>query len=155
MRLLAQPLTAAAFAPFGELLEAPGEGRAHFNAALANLRPGVPPDLSIVVKEPDALPFASAVMERHPSSSQSFLPMDAARWLVVVAPDAADGGPDMTAARAFLAGPTQGVTYAARVWHHPFTVFDRPQRFGIFMWRDGTPADDEFRDVPPFTVDAG
>lgn len=156
MRLTARPLTAEAFAPFGEVLEAPAApGRVYFDRALANLRPAAAPSLSIVVKEPDAAPpLRSAVMERHPFSSQSFVPLDAGRWLVVVAPPAAEGGgPDMARALAFLARCDQGVTYGANVWHHPFTVLDRPARFVVVMWRDGTPADDEFVDVPPFEID--
>jgi ureidoglycolate lyase len=91
-------------------------------------------------------------MERHLHSSQSFIPIEAGRWLVLVAPHGADGGPDMTRARAFLARPDQGVTYGADVWHHPSTVFDRIARFAIVMWKDGTSADDEFVEVPPFEL---
>lgn len=155
MRLTAQPLTAGAFAPFGEVLEAPGApGRAYFDRALANRRPAASPSLSIVVKEPvAALPLRSGVMERHPFSSQSFVPLDAGRWLVVVVPRAAEGGgPDMARARAFLARGDQGVTYGVSVWHHPFTVLDRAARFAVFMWRDGTAGDDEFAETPPFEV---
>lgn len=153
MRLTARPLTAEAFAPFGEVLEAPATpGRAYFDRALANRRPAVPPSLSIALKEPlAALPLRSAVMERHPFSSQSFIPLDAGRWLAVVAPDAG-GGPDMARALAFLARGDQGVTYGVDVWHHPFTVLDRPARFAVAMWRDGTAADDEFIAVPEFEI---
>lgn len=156
MRLTAEPLTSAAFLPYGEVLEAPViPGRTYFEDALANHRPAARPSLSFVVKEPvAALPLRSKVMERHRFSSQSFVPLDAGRWLVVAAPRAAGGagGPDMARARAFLARPDQGVTYGADVWHHPFTVLDRAARFAVFMWKDGTAADDEFADVPPFEV---
>jgi ureidoglycolate lyase len=155
MRLTARPLTAEAFAPFGEVLEAPdGPGRAYFDRALANLRPAASLSLSLVVKEPiAALPLRSTVMERHPFSSQSFIPQDAGRWLVVVAPRAADGGgPDMAHAQAFLARGDQGVTYGASVWHHPFSVLDRAARFAVVMWRDGTAGDDEFTEVPAFEI---
>jgi ureidoglycolate lyase len=59
------------------------------------------------------------------------------------------------AARAFLARPDQGVTYGANVWHHPSTVFDREARFAVFMWKDGTSADDEFVEVQPFELHLG
>ncbi len=156
MRLLAEPLTATAFAPFGEVLETPAEpGRTYFETALANRRPGAWPSLSLSRKAPlAALPLASTVMERHRHSSQSFIPMEAGRWLVIVAPHhAASGGPDMARARAFVARPDQGVTYGADVWHHPSTVLDREARFAVFMWRDGGPGDDEFVEVAPFTVE--
>jgi ureidoglycolate lyase len=94
------------------------------------------------------------VIERHRSSSQSFVPMEAGRWLAIVAPHAMEGGgPDMARARAFLARPDQGITYGPDVWHHPFTVLDREARFAVLIWRDGTTGDEEFVDVAPFTVD--
>jgi len=153
MRLPLQPLTAEAFAPFGDVLEAPADpGRVYFEKALGNRRDGVPPSISITHRTPTALPMHSTTMERHPTSSQSFIPMDAGRWLIVVAPHAPAGGPDMARATAFVARPDQGITYGVDVWHHPFTVLDRPQRFAIVMWRDGSPLDDEFVTVPRFEI---
>ncbi len=153
MRLIAEPLTAEAFAPFGEVLAAPAApGRIYIEAALANHRPGAAPSLSFTHKLPSALPLVSTTMERHQFSSQSFIPMQAGRWLAIVAPHAEAGGPDMTRARAFLAQPDQGVTYAANTWHHPFTVIEQPARFAIVMWKDGGDADDEFIDVDRFQV---
>ena len=153
MRLTLEPLTAEAFAPFGEVLESPAEpGRVYFERRLGNRRDGVPPSISISHRLPAALPLRSTTMERHPTSSQSFIPMAAGPWLVLVAPHGPDGKPDMTRARAFRARPDQGVTYGIDVWHHPSTVFERPAHFAIVMWRDGSPLDDEFVQVPEFEV---
>ncbi len=154
MRLIATPLTSAAFLPYGEVLEAPEmPGRTYFEDALANLRPQARPSLSLTVKQPLAtLPLRSTMMERHRFSSQSFIPQEAGRWLSIVAPHAPSGGPDMARARAFLCGPHQGVTYGADVWHHPHTVLDQQARFAIVMWRTGRPGDDEFVQVPEFEV---
>ncbi|MEN0073015.1 MAG: ureidoglycolate lyase [Paracraurococcus sp.] len=156
MFLKAEPLTSAAFLPFGEVIECPRiPGRTYFEDALANLRPKARPSLSLTVKAPLAtLPLRSTTMERHEFSSQSFIPQEGGRWLVIVAPHAAGGGPDMARARAFLARPDQGVTYGANVWHHPFTVLDREARFVIVMWRDGSQGDEEFVEVPEFGVEA-
>jgi ureidoglycolate lyase len=155
MILRAEPLTSAAFLPYGEVIECPAiPGRTYFEDALANLRPGARPSISLTVKTPlTALPLHSTMMERHEYSSQSFIPQEGGRWLAIVAPHAAGGGPDMARARAFLCGPNQGVTYGADVWHHPFTVLDREARFVIVMWRTGGPGDEEFVEVPPFSVE--
>jgi ureidoglycolate lyase len=156
MRIIATPLTTEAFAPFGDVLTAPAEfGRVYFDAGLRTTRPGARPSLSVAHVGPLAvLPLEAKVMERHEFSSQSFLPLDIGRWLVVVAPPGAGGGPDPARAVAFLAGPGQGVTYHAGTWHHPLTVLDRPARLAVFMWRDGTSTDEEFRPLAtPFTVD--
>jgi len=150
MQLIPEPLTAAPFAAFGDVLEAPlAPGRSFFDGALANLRPGARPSLSISRKQDLSwLPLTTHQMERHQFSSQSFVPIEAGRWLVVVAPHAATGGPDMGRARAFLAGPQQGVTYAANVWHHPLTILDRPACFAVYMWLEGSKGDEEFFTLP-------
>ena len=150
----AVPLDPAAFAPFGEVLVVPAQpGRAYFEAALASTRPAAWPSLSLTLREPSAQPLAVAAMERHAFSSQSFVPLGPARWLVLVAPHAPGGGPDMAQARAFVAGPGQGVTYRADTWHHGLTVLGQATSFAVFMWRDGTAGDEEFVDVQPFTVE--
>ena len=155
MKLILEPLAAGPFAAFGEVLEIPhAAGRSYFNRALANLRPSARPSLSLSRKEEmSSLPLTARQMERHEFSSQSFVPIDVGRWLVVVAPHAAGGGPDMRGARAFLAGPNHGVTYGANVWHHPLTIFDQPASFAVFMWLEGGKGDEEFFTLPaPATI---
>jgi ureidoglycolate lyase len=154
MHLRTRPLTAEAFAPYGDLLTPPREfGRSYFEEALANGRPGARPSLSLAHRAPLEQPVLhSDLLERHEFSSQSFVPLDVSRWLIMACPHAAGGGPDAAKAVAFVAGPGQGVTYRANTWHHGLTVLDRAAHFAIFMWRDGGPTDEEFVKVPPFTV---
>ena len=156
MRIIAQPLSEDAFAPYGDVLAAPRDfGRTYFEKGLQSARPTAWPSLSVAHVRPlPKLPLEAKVMERHEFSSQSFMPLDVARWLVVVAPAGADGGPDPSGAVAFVASPGQGVTYHMGTWHHPLTPLDRPARFAVFMWRDGTSTDEEFRTLAtPFTVE--
>ena len=154
MHLRAHPLTSEAFAPYGEVLTPPQDpGRSYFEDALANARPGARPSLSLSHRAPlDQPVLVSDLLERHEFSSQSFVPLDVSRWLIVVCPHAPAGGPDAAKAIAFVAGPGQGVTYRANTWHHGLTVLDRAARFAVFMWRDGGPDDEEFVKVSPFTV---
>ena len=154
MQIDPQPLTRAAFAPFGDVFDVPDTpGRTYYEDALGNLRPAARPSLSLSLK-PETVdrPFTAELLERHEFSSQSFVPIDAGRWLVVVAPHAAAGGPDVAGVKAFIATARQGVTYRANIWHHGLTTLDRPGRFAIFMWRDGGPGDEEFVPVAPFTI---
>jgi ureidoglycolate lyase len=144
--LQAEPLTAAAFASFGAVIGL-REERAGFVTALCNRRDAAQPHLSIATVPAQALPLPVRVMERHEFSSQSFVPVDVARYLVLVAPAAREGGPDMAAARAFIASGDQAITYGVDVWHHPLTALDRAGRFTVLTWRDGTAGDEEFRDV--------
>lgn len=154
MEITPQPLTREAFAAYGDVIDIPDEaGRTHYDGALGNLRPGAHPSLSVSLKaETPDRPIRAVTLERHEFSSQTFLPIDVARWLVVVAPHAASGGPDRALVRAFIATGRQGVTYKPNTWHHPLTVFDRPGRFAVFMWLDGGKGDEEFVPVEPFII---
>lgn len=153
MELTPQPLTQEAFAPFGDVIDMPRDaGRFYHDDALGNLRPGAGPSLSVALKAPTPdRPLKSEMMERHEFSSQTFIPVDVGRWLIVVAPHATTGGPDMAHARAFVADGTVGVTYRANTWHHGLTTLDKPGSFAVFMWKAGT-QDEEFVPVKPFTI---
>jgi ureidoglycolate lyase len=150
MHIIAKPLTKENFSAFGEVLSIRKEaGRVYYEDALANARSTAWPSLSIATRtETSSFPLKPAQMERHEFSSQSFIPLQAVRWLVAVAPHAPEGGPDTSQLQAFIAGPEDGVTYAANVWHHPLTIFDGPATFAVFMWRNGTATDEEFVDLP-------
>ena len=74
-------------------------------------------------------------LERHAHSTQSLLPIRAGRWLILVAPTSADGSPDLSGARAFVAGPEQAICIGRNVWHAGLTVFDKPAEFGMIMWK--------------------
>lgn len=140
------PLSAEAFAPFGDAFRAPaGPDRLYHSEVLANLRGDrARADFSLARVPLSALPLQATVMERHRFSSQTFVPMAPARFLVLVAPHAASGGPDMANARAFIAAPGQGVTYRADTWHHGLTLLEGDTAFAVFMWNDGTDDDTEF-----------
>ena len=153
MELLPQPLTKEAFAPFGDVIDMPATaGRFYYDDALGNLRSHATASLSVALKAPTPdRPIASQEMERHEFSSQTFIPVDVGRWLIVVAPHAARGGPDMAMARAFIATGAHGGTYKPNTWHHGLTTLDKPGSFAVFMWKAGA-ADEEFVPVPPFTI---
>ena len=148
--ITARPLTAGAFTAFGQVIERPAEfGRVYFSDALANGRAAAKGSLSLTKTRPLETPALTAVkMERHEFSSQSFVPLDVSRYLVLVAPHGAAGKPDHTKLEAFVARGDQGVTYGMNVWHHPLCVLDRPGQFAVFMWLDGGKGDEEFVDLP-------
>ena len=153
-QISARPLSAEAFSPYGDVVEAPAQaGRAYFATSLGNLRPSAHPKLWMLTKLPaQPLPLEFRALERHEFSSQTFVPIDIGRWLVVVAPHDPQGGPAADSVEAFLARPTQGVSYRPNVWHGSLTVFDQVARLNVFMWLDGTPSDEEIVPVPPFIV---
>jgi ureidoglycolate lyase len=117
-----QPLTAAAFAPFGDVIEVAGEpdkiinqgmcGRHHDLAAL-DFGPGRA-GISLFDAKARALPYTLDLMERHPLGSQAFIPLDNVPMIVTVAPDA-DGQPGTP--QAFLSQPGQSINIHRNVWH--------------------------------------
>ena len=150
LTLVLEPLTAAAFAPYGDVLSAPpvpGE-RAFYADGLTPDGAGTRMSLHVNHVLPSALPFVATRMEHHPATSQTFIPLDASRYLVVVAGRAPDGGPDPASLKGFWSPGTQGVTYRAGVWHHGMIALDRPAHFAVLMWRRREGSDDVFVDLP-------
>ncbi len=138
-----EPLTAAAFAPFGDVVDAPAlEGRAALMQTLAAKDGAVAAQLSFNHVKPWSLPLRAREMERHNRSSQCFVPLDVSRWVLLVAPDKG-GVPDATKLRGFMARGDQAVNYHLGTWHHPLRALDRPGRFAMLMWTTGRKADDE------------
>lgn len=130
------PLTAGAFAPFGEVIEATGEpdriinrglcGRFHDLATLdiVDGRAGV----SLFRSEACSLPYRLEMVERHPLGSQAFLPMSMDPFLVIVAPDEA-GRPGRPCA--FRTEPGQGINLARGTWHGVLTPLAPPGLFAV------------------------
>ena len=129
--IVAQPLSTAAFAPFGDVLDCAGEpdtlinqglcGRFHDRAQIdvSDGRVGV----SLFNAQPRSLPYTLEMMERHPLGSQTFIPMTEHPFLVVVAPDqgGAPGAP-----QAFLTAPGQAINFHRNMWHGVCTPLHAP-----------------------------
>ncbi len=135
-RIGLQPLTADAFAPYGDVIDVAGEpdkiinqgqcGRYHDRAALdfADGRAGI----SLFNANPRALPYTLDMVERHPEGSQAFIPMTHQPFLVIVAPDA-DGKPGRPLA--FVTRPGQAVNYLRGTWHGVLTPLHAPGLFAV------------------------
>lgn len=71
--------------------------------------------INIFRSTPLEQPISIKMMERHPLSSQAFMPMGQQPFLVVVAPK---GELDTSKIEVFLASSNQGVNYHKGTWHH-------------------------------------
>jgi ureidoglycolate lyase len=127
------PLTAEAFAAFGQVIAADtaaqryaiNEGTAerfHDLARIDTTRAGGRPVLSLFRATPRHLPLQVKLMERHQLGSQAFMPLGSLRFLVLVAP--AGPAPTAQGLRCFIASPGQGVNFDAGTWHHPLIALD-------------------------------
>lgn len=131
-----EPLTEAAFAPFGDVMEAVGEpdkiinqglcGRYHDRARMdfTQGRAGI----SLFKAAPRSLPLMLDMMERHPDGSQAFIPMSLDGFLVIVAAD--DGGKPGRP-RAFRTAPGQAINFHKGTWHGVLTPLHEPGLFAV------------------------
>lgn len=160
--IVAQPLTAPAFAPFGDVLEATGTpdkiinaglcGRWHDRARLdfgTETDPPGRPGISLFLSEPRPLPYALDLLERHPEGSQAFLPMHGKDWLVIVAPDAG-GKPGEPLA--FSASGSQGVNFHRGTWHGVLTPLSAPGLFAVVDRIGETANLEEYKLEAPYLV---
>lgn len=135
--LLIKPLTAAAFAAFGDVIEAGdshtypiNDGQAQRFHDLATIdvdTGGGRPLISIVRSAPTHFPLVLRKIERHPLGSQAFIPLGDYPFLIIVAPTIADGLPG--APCAFLSNGRQGINYKPGVWHHPLISLNQTTDF--------------------------
>src|SRR4051794_4478633 len=134
--LTPEPLTAAAFAPFGSVIEA-GEDAVQLDINQGHaVRYDRLADIDVadeggagVISLFRARPLAELVLktfERHPLGSQSFVPLSGRPYLVAVAPA---GEFDPAGIRLFRAGAHQGVHYRKGVWHHFLLALDAESDF--------------------------
>lgn len=153
-----QPISAGAFAPFGELIDVSGDpdklinqgmcGRYHDRASLDFVagRAGI----SLFNAIPRELPYALDLMERHPDGSQAFIPMSEHPFLVIVAPD--EGGKPGTPL-AFETKPGQAINFHRGTWHGVLTPLHAPGLFAV-VDRIGEGANlEEYPFDQPYTVE--
>ncbi|MET0312923.1 MAG: ureidoglycolate lyase [Hansschlegelia sp.] len=141
--LVPEPLTKAAFAPFGEVIETEGaevriinQGFAKRFHALARAEVGgAQAIISIFRATRRPSPIRIDMLERHPLGSQAFAPIQPHDWLIVVADDAG-AQPDLATLRCFRARGDQGVNYASGVWHFPVLILADAQDF-LIVDREG------------------
>ncbi len=151
-----RPIDAKSFAPYGQVLEIPANGaRQDYAARLSSAASGLKPNLAIIHAEPRAMPLELKAMERHPASSQAFMPLSAKRYLVLVCPNKSDDTPDLDRLEAFECHGQQAINYNRGTWHHGMTTLGAPGTFAMFMWDEGSERDTEWsRVAEPIQISA-
>ena len=146
-----EPLTHEAFLPFGDLISAENctdirsinEGHTvRFNnlANLALKATGLAPCLSIFRSRAWLLPRKVHALERHPLTSQAFIPLGQSPYLIVVAPP----GPLLEShIQAFIGQPGQGINYHPGTWHHYNVALNEAADFLVVDADGDTPNCDE------------
>jgi ureidoglycolate lyase len=135
--LIVEPLSKAAFAPFGDVIETAGSDHFLINNGstqrfhrLADVHTATPDDkaiISIFRAQALAMPLTLRMLERHPLGSQAFMPLRGKPFLIVVAPLGDE--PQSREVRAFVSDGQQGVNYHRGVWHHPILTIEQEDDF--------------------------
>lgn len=135
--LIAHPIDRERFAPYGWLIEAPASAasapagrpinggssrRIDGLSELALDAAGGAPCLSLFVASARDPAGPWHEMERHVLGTQTFVPMNGARCVVLVA----QGGsaPDPATLAAFIVSGRQAITLRAGTWHHGLLALD-------------------------------
>jgi ureidoglycolate lyase len=135
--LTIEPLSAAAFAPFGQVIEADyarsfpindGAARRFDLLATADVGDDAVAGLSIHRVAAHTRPLEIRMLETQPLGAQCFIPMGRSDWLIIAA-----DRPVPERCCAFYVRGDQGVQFAAGIWRHPplsfldqdFLVVDR------------------------------
>jgi len=161
-RVTAKPLTAQAFAPFGDVLEIAGApdriinqglcGRYHDRARL-DFGPGGRAGLSRRSDRPRraASPVPASIWSegRPPRrAGQAFIPMHGNDWLVIVAEPGDSPGP----VHGFIAGPGQGINLHRGTWHGVLTPLHAPGVFAVVDRIGDTANLQEYKLDPPVLI---
>lgn len=152
-----EPLTREAFELFGDVIQIDGHEQ-HFpinggtTERFHDLSTAVAQgeDAQVIISmaraQPFTLPLELKMVERHPEGSQAFVPVEPARFIVIVAPDE-HGRPGTP--RALLAEKGQGINYFTGTWHGVLTVLDKPTDFLIVdRAGEGKNLEEHFYDEP-------
>ena len=154
LRLPIEPMTAEAFAPYGELMEArerPADGRRFFPI---DFRIDGRTTVDVIWQPIEGRKFR--LLERHFAVTQAFIPLEGAPAVVAVARptdlDDPEAIPKPEEVRAFLIDPGKGYAYKTGTWHsldryllkppgasfiilnvdpNPTQVVDYAERFGV------------------------
>jgi ureidoglycolate lyase len=131
--LTARPLTAAAMAPFGSLVEvAPGGDAVNGGSSMRHeavpaldlQRDGGRAVLAVYQAQARRFSFEARALERHRFSDQVFLPLGGARRCVLLLAPAAVAQPRPQDCVALLSNGLQGLRIAAGTWHHGLLALD-------------------------------
>jgi len=146
MNIYANQLNAAAFAPFGFVIDVPSDGqRTGPHEIFADARGGAKLGVTLINLMPSQRPRRIARIERHINAIQYFLHLSGGPVSLVLFPAQADGSPDLARPHAFVAQAGQSFGYHKGTWHAGVAALGDGACVASLLSRDGTQADVEER----------
>ncbi|MEO5758372.1 MAG: ureidoglycolate lyase [Mesorhizobium sp.] len=150
-----EALTREAFAPFGDVIDDTGPLAFPTNGGTATrihelgladcTADGGRTLLSMFRTDRPTVPEFLTLMERHPISSQAFVPLGGERMIAVVAqPGRSPAAADL---RAFVSNGRQGVNYHRGTWHYPLITVDAGTFLVVDRAGPGSGFDQDYEEV--------
>ncbi len=127
MNLKIKKITKENFLKFGQLISTKNIKSKEINQNttnsfydLANIEiygKNLQPRINIFKAKKRCFPLRINMLENHPFSSQTFIPLQKTTFIVVVAPISKI--PDINLIEAFIISPEEGINFKSKVWHFP------------------------------------
>ncbi|CAM5194905.1 Ureidoglycolate lyase OS=Castellaniella defragrans OX=75697 GN=allA PE=3 SV=1 [Castellaniella defragrans] len=134
-----------AFGPYGDIIRSSHrEPKEFITSAFSRCEPDLKYALSVnsllAYEEPV---IAVSSMERHPHSSQIFIPLTPGNYLSVVGLSGNDDTVDRGSVKAFLVPRTSGIVYHPGTWHFGFTAVGARGDVAVIIGMSGQGSDTE------------
>ncbi|MEE2960682.1 MAG: ureidoglycolate lyase [Myxococcota bacterium] len=153
MILPIQRISRELYSPYGDLIagkdgsgggEVANQGTAeafHNLASFKNLRPdSASPSISVFRVQPlSQTNLRLKLLEKHPYSTQFFIPMNAVAYLAIVA--LGDEHPEVDTLKVFKVPGNQAIGYHPGVWHYPMVALERVTDFVTMTYQIGNSED--------------
>ena len=127
IELKIESLESYSFKAFGDVIETENRSLKYINNGMATrfhdlaeidvLEDEGRPLINIFRSKCSSFPVRIKMMERHPLSSQAFMPLSSIPFLIIVAQESSIISVEEL--RVFISNGQQGVNYRRGVWHHP------------------------------------
>ena len=139
IELKIESLESYSFKAFGDVIETENRSLKYINNGMATrfhdlaeidvLEDEGRPLINIFRSKCSSFPVRIKMMERHPLSSQAFMPLSSIPFLIIVAQESNSiSAEDL---RVFISNGRQGVNYRRGVWHHPLIALKKESDFLI------------------------
>lgn len=148
--VLVSLITAEEFQPYGTFLDpSNADPRLNFTIDASNPRDDARANLALIRAPRALVPLTIDTLERHPHSTQCFLPLGDTSYLVVVTLPTRDGQPDLETLAAFSVPAGIGIAYHPTTWHAGMSYLGGPGHFAMFIYEAGTADDCVYEPIPP------
>tara|TARA_Y100001970_G_C13699948_1_gene586677 strand:- start:32 stop:526 length:495 start_codon:yes stop_codon:yes gene_type:complete len=132
MNLVIKKINKENFSPFGQLISTKGFNGESINSNttqsfydLVNIEilgKNKQCRINIFKTKKRQFPLEIDMLENHPFSSQSFIPLQKTSFIVVVAP--ISNTPNINSIEAFLVPSEEGINFKPKIWHFPLIAIE-------------------------------